>query len=137
MGGPPRSSSSSSAGGGPIRSRYVEDVCPGSHTAVYGSWFDVEGKVWGFACCHQTLHGSYCTGQVGKAARAEAADFQAKAAASHAAATEERMVVAAKRKAEADEETRSNAVGEEERSRKRARAGDPVTGDGGGDLSHT
>mmetsp|Transcript_42831 Transcript_42831/g.80342 ORF Transcript_42831/g.80342 Transcript_42831/m.80342 type:complete len:217 (+) Transcript_42831:181-831(+) len=30
---------------------YEEDVLFGSHTAVWGSWYDTERKVWGYACC--------------------------------------------------------------------------------------
>ena len=49
-----------------VRSRYEEDVHPGNHTAIFGSYFN-EGK-WGFACCHQFVRNSYCTGAAGRAA---------------------------------------------------------------------
>ena len=39
---------------------------PGNHTAIFGSYFN-EGK-WGFACCHQFVRNSYCTGAAGRAA---------------------------------------------------------------------
>lgn len=38
---------------------------------VWGSWW-ADGH-WGFACCHQTVRNSYCTGVAGEAAAAEAA----------------------------------------------------------------
>jgi pre-mRNA-processing factor SLU7 len=34
-----------------------------NHTSVYGSFF--RGGRWGYACCHQFLKNSYCTGTVG------------------------------------------------------------------------
>lgn len=45
------------------KSRYEEDVHPGNHTSVWGSWWH-DGR-WGYACCHQTTHNAYCTGQAG------------------------------------------------------------------------
>lgn len=36
-----------------------------NHTAVWGSWYQVSTGKWGFACCHSTLHGSYCAGEAG------------------------------------------------------------------------
>eukprot|EP00889_Picochlorum_renovo_P005803 jgi/Picre1/32833/NNA_008163.t1 len=49
------------------RSRYEEDVHPGNHTSVWGSWYS--DGVWGYACCHQTTRNAYCTGEDGKKAR--------------------------------------------------------------------
>eukprot|EP00049_Salpingoeca_infusionum_P003174 m.64242 g.64242 ORF g.64242 m.64242 type:complete len:625 (-) comp11995_c0_seq1:314-2188(-) len=51
-----------------ISSRYEENVHPGNHTSVWGSYW-VDGK-WGFACCHALTRGAYCTGEAGKRARA-------------------------------------------------------------------
>lgn len=48
------------------RSRYEEDVHPGNHTSVWGSWY--HNGIWGYACCHQTTKNAYCTGEEGKAA---------------------------------------------------------------------
>ena len=48
------------------RTRYEENVYPGNHTSVWGSWWQ-DGQ-WGFACCHQTLKQSWCTGEAGKQA---------------------------------------------------------------------
>jgi pre-mRNA-processing factor SLU7 len=42
------------------RSKYDEDVFWSNHTAVWGSFWH-EGK-WGYACCHQMVKNSYCTG---------------------------------------------------------------------------
>ncbi|KAJ1957828.1 mRNA splicing protein [Linderina pennispora] len=40
-------------------SRYREDVFPGNHHAVFGSWWS-DGQ-WGYRCCRQTMRNSYCT----------------------------------------------------------------------------
>ncbi len=50
-----------------VRSRYEEDVYPGNHTSVWGSWYSPQGE-WGFACCHLTTRSAYCTGEQGKKA---------------------------------------------------------------------
>ena len=52
------------------RTRYEENVFPGNHTSVFGSWWQ-DGQ-WGFACCHQTTRNSYCTGEAGLRADARA-----------------------------------------------------------------
>jgi pre-mRNA-processing factor SLU7 len=45
-------------------SRFEENVLHGNHTAVWGSfWQDFK---WGYACCHQFVKNSVCTGDVGK-----------------------------------------------------------------------
>ena len=36
-----------------------------NHTAVWGSWYDTVSGSWGYACCHSTVHVSYCSGQAG------------------------------------------------------------------------
>jgi pre-mRNA-processing factor SLU7 len=41
-----------------------------NHTAVWGSWYDTGSNSWGYACCHSTVHISYCTGEAGKQAAA-------------------------------------------------------------------
>merc|ERR1711892_944181 len=43
-----------------VKSRYEEDVFPGNHSAVWGSYW--EGGQWGFACCKSLIRGSYCIG---------------------------------------------------------------------------
>lgn len=41
-----------------------------NHTSVWGSWYDAGSSSWGYACCHSTVHISYCTGEAGKQAAA-------------------------------------------------------------------
>ncbi|KAK8858578.1 pre-mRNA-splicing factor SLU7 [Kwoniella newhampshirensis] len=50
------------------RSKYEEDVFINNHTAVWGSFFDLETSQWGYGCCHSVISGSYCTGEAGKSA---------------------------------------------------------------------
>ncbi|KAJ3507542.1 hypothetical protein NLJ89_g6242 [Agrocybe chaxingu] len=47
------------------RSKYPEDVYVNNHTAVWGSWYDKSTGSWGYACCHSSVHLSYCAGQAG------------------------------------------------------------------------
>ncbi|KAG9010336.1 mRNA splicing protein [Tulasnella sp. JGI-2019a] len=47
------------------KSKYDEDVFPGNHTSVWGSWYSKSTGQWGFTCCHSTMIGSYCTGAAG------------------------------------------------------------------------
>lgn len=47
------------------KSKYDEDVYPGNHTSVWGSWYSTTKMAWGFACCHSTTKQSYCTGKAG------------------------------------------------------------------------
>ncbi|ANB14393.1 pre-mRNA splicing factor SLU7 [Sugiyamaella lignohabitans] len=46
-----------------IKSRYPEDIYPGNHSSVWGSYW-INGK-WGFACCHSLVKHSYCLGEKG------------------------------------------------------------------------
>jgi pre-mRNA-processing factor SLU7 len=57
------------------RSRYEEDVHPGNHTSVWGSWW--RDGAWGYACCRQTLRQSYCTGAEGARAAEQGAQQMA------------------------------------------------------------
>lgn len=50
-----------------VRSKWEEDVHPGNHSAIWGSYWE-NGK-WGYACCQQFVRAAYCTGEAGKAAR--------------------------------------------------------------------
>ncbi|KPV77869.1 uncharacterized protein RHOBADRAFT_51669 [Rhodotorula graminis WP1] len=55
------------------KSKYDEDVFPGNHQSVWGSWYNLSTGQWGYACCHSPIKGSYCAGQAGiEAAAAEA-----------------------------------------------------------------
>ncbi|PPQ77214.1 hypothetical protein CVT25_011060 [Psilocybe cyanescens] len=47
------------------KSKYPEDVYVNNHTAVWGSWYDTLTGSWGYACCHSSLHLSYCAGKAG------------------------------------------------------------------------
>lgn len=52
-----------------VKSRWEEDVYPGNHKSVWGSYW--EDGAWGYACCHQTAKNAYCTGKAGiKASKA-------------------------------------------------------------------
>lgn len=53
---------SSSADAGPLaRSRYEEDIYLLGHQSVWGSWYSVEKKRWGFACCRILSRSDDCT----------------------------------------------------------------------------
>lgn len=45
------------------KSKYAEDIYPGNHTSVWGSWWN--DSRWGFACCRSFIKNSYCTGEAG------------------------------------------------------------------------
>ncbi|KAG8894211.1 mRNA splicing protein, partial [Tulasnella sp. 403] len=47
------------------KSKYEEDVYPGNHKSVWGSWYSKSAGQWGYACCHSIISASYCTGSVG------------------------------------------------------------------------
>ena len=41
---------------------------------MWGSWYDTSTGAWGYACCHSSIHISYCSGLVGiEAAQASSA----------------------------------------------------------------
>ncbi|WVO12562.1 pre-mRNA-splicing factor SLU7 [Cryptococcus depauperatus] len=56
-----------------VRSKYDEDILINNHTSVWGSFYNLSTSQWGFACCHSTISGSYCTGEAGKEANASSA----------------------------------------------------------------
>lgn len=58
------------------KSRYEEDVLDTNHTSVWGSWYDMSTGAWGYKCCHNTVHRSYCTGKAGIEAASAAAASQ-------------------------------------------------------------
>jgi len=51
-------------------SRWDEDVLINNHTSVWGSFWS-DGQ-WGYACCHQMVKNSWCTGAAGRQADAQA-----------------------------------------------------------------
>jgi len=64
-----------------VQSKYPEDVHPGNHTSVWGSFWH-EGQ-WGYKCCYSFLKQAYCTGATGRD------NFQAVLAASTTAKAQE------------------------------------------------
>eukprot|EP00808_Paulinella_micropora_P027109 g56563.t1 len=60
--------------------KYAENILENNHTEIWGSYWN--DQKWGYACCHQTLRNSYCTGAAGKqiAAAAPEAPKQIEAA---------------------------------------------------------
>jgi len=36
-----------------------------NHSAVWGSFYDLNSGQWAYACCHSTIPGSFCTGEAG------------------------------------------------------------------------
>ncbi|GAA5952847.1 hypothetical protein JCM3765_002983 [Sporobolomyces pararoseus] len=54
------------------KSKYDEDVYPGNHKSIWGSYYNINTGQWGYACCHSHIKGSYCAGQAGiEASKAE------------------------------------------------------------------
>ena len=90
------------------KSKYEEDVLDQNHTAVWGSWYDMQSGQWGYGCCRNTMKGSYCTGKAGLEA-AKAGD-----ALMHANTSKKAEGDSAKRKEIKD--------GEKEKGKKRARS---------------
>ncbi|KAK6588231.1 step II splicing factor [Cryptosporidium xiaoi] len=43
-----------------VLSRYVEDDYISNHTQIWGSYYDMDSKKWGFRCCKQTCRFSKC-----------------------------------------------------------------------------
>ena len=62
-----------------VRSRYDEDVHPGNHSSVWGSYWS-DGR-WGYACCRSLLKNSLCMGSRVQEVVQEAAQQRAAAAA--------------------------------------------------------
>lgn len=72
------------------KSRYEEDIHPGNHTTVWGSYWK-DGQ-WGYQCCKQMTKNAYCTGDAGEAAAQEAAMQLQKNLLVHAEKEREKMV---------------------------------------------
>ncbi|CAH7685422.1 Pre-mRNA splicing Prp18-interacting factor-domain-containing protein [Phakopsora pachyrhizi] len=58
------------------KSKYDEDVYPGNHTSVWGSWFSTTKGIWGYSCCHSMTKQSYCTGRAGIEAESREQDLE-------------------------------------------------------------
>ncbi|XP_042228430.1 pre-mRNA-splicing factor SLU7-like [Homarus americanus] len=52
-----------------VLSKYEEDIYPGNHMSVWGSYW--RDGVWGYSCCHSFVKNSYCTGEAGKVTKSE------------------------------------------------------------------
>lgn len=50
------------------KSKYMEDVHPGNHSSIFGSWYCTRTNAWGYRCCHATYLNAYCTELPGGAA---------------------------------------------------------------------
>lgn len=51
------------------KTKYQEDQLEGNHTEIWGSFYNLESKQWGYGCCHSLIRASYCVGDAGKQAR--------------------------------------------------------------------
>jgi len=71
---------------------YSHLVYINNHTAVWGSWYDISNGTWGYACCHSSIHISYCSGLVGiEAAQASSAQHLLASSSTQNTDTEERV----------------------------------------------
>ena len=87
-----------------------------NHTHVWGSWYDPSTSSWGYACCHSTIHISYCTGQAGIEAAASSSAKNLLASSSRPAETVPRPVETVEESSTDAEERRraaKNAFGKE------------------------
>merc|ERR1719460_2670986 len=50
------------------KSKYMEDVHPGNHSSIFGSWYCTRTNAWGYRCCHATYLNANCTELPGGAA---------------------------------------------------------------------
>lgn len=100
-------------------SRYPENVLVNNHTHVWGSWW--HDGMWGYACCHQVVKNSYCTGKAGEAA---------------AAATQQQMVENLQaRQREADARAAAEEEEEEAEEGRRTLQGGPPSKDVWGEAA--
>lgn len=42
------------------KSKYIEDIHPNKHKTIWGSFYDLKSKNWGYACCQITIYNSVC-----------------------------------------------------------------------------
>ena len=49
-----------------VKTKYEEDVFPGNHTSIWGSYWSKASQGWGYQCCHSMIYASYCIGAKGK-----------------------------------------------------------------------
>ncbi|CAM9099279.1 unnamed protein product [Chrysoparadoxa australica] len=84
----------------PAKSKYEEDVWPGNHKSIWGSFYNKGSRQWGYACCHSLTRNSYCTGAAGIEANDQAAQALANLASDPTLI--ERQMLAAKPATERD-----------------------------------
>jgi len=108
------------------RSKYAEDVYINNHTSIWGSWYIPSARQWGYACCHSTIHLSYCAGQAGIEAHSASSAQRLLAAQSGGDEKEDDRFTAAQNtskaapsKAETKRKDRSGKEEEEEGSKRR------------------
>jgi len=46
---------------GKLKSKYIEDIHPNKHKTIWGSFYDLKSKNWGYACCQITIYTCVCT----------------------------------------------------------------------------
>lgn len=103
-----------------------------NHTSVWGSWYETASGTWGYACCHSTVHISYCTGDAGKQAAAASSaqnmltviglqpeDSTSKASPEGGGGDKEKQ-----RKTDVDVEAEQNKLSEERKRKARVNEGD-------------
>jgi len=104
------------------RSKYDEDIHPGNHTSIWGSWFNLTSFTWGYSCCHSYIKGSYCAGAAG--IEAEKEQFSAPKAIQAPVATQS---MAELHKAKPAEEREKERKEFDEKNAGKRKAGDQVT----------
>jgi pre-mRNA-processing factor SLU7 len=101
--------------------KYLESVFINNHSSVWGSWYDISTGTWGYACCHSTVHVSYCAGKAGiEATNASKAENLLASDAASTSATESRPSIALAK----DTPAPSDEVPEQNFSKKRMGEGD-------------
>jgi pre-mRNA-processing factor SLU7 len=103
------------------RSKYEEDVFPGNHRTIWGSFWR-QGR-WGFACCHSFVKESYCTGEAGKLAAAASQPIAYLEGANGEAADEEAEPEEAPKSMVELHKEKLSAEAAEEKAKKKAKKG--------------
>ncbi|KAG0665147.1 mRNA splicing protein [Rhodotorula mucilaginosa] len=120
------------------KSKYEEDVYPGNHKSVWGSWYQVTTGQWSYACCHSTIKGSYCAGQAGiEAAEAEASGANLLALPSTTATSSSSSATAAAAAGDSTKSLMQLKQEKDDEERKKRKAGEDAAGGGGAKKSRT
>mmetsp|Transcript_25702 Transcript_25702/g.43291 ORF Transcript_25702/g.43291 Transcript_25702/m.43291 type:complete len:664 (+) Transcript_25702:63-2054(+) len=64
--GPGANKGGNASAGLTARTKYEEDVLDLNHTEVWGSFYNLRTRKWGYGCCHSTDRNCYCIGAKGK-----------------------------------------------------------------------